>query len=190
LPRLARRGEKPESSQASAVPQLKEREGYLLMKLGSKPSGTNQDPYAPSFVWQSAKIALREAQFSQLIALCGCGNLADAKVAEFRTWLTHVLGSYQSYKGQLRLRQQARIRRRLEHLQSTSLYLLTGFKKWEQAQKQKFGAASGLTRGLMNLDEITKRLLVNDYGADVVALKSGLLKEPVRNFVCEAYHVV
>ena len=132
-------------------------------------------PCAITYVLQPQAFLLSEKDITELLADAGCSDLAGVKLKTFSKYMSWAIGSYKAEERELSLRKISQIRRRLEHLQKHSLLLLTGFAKLADIEGREFGSGSGLSNGLMNLDEIT-RCLLDDCGAKRKQMREDLLK--------------
>lgn len=118
---------------------------------------------------------LSEKDIAELLTDASRNSLTGAELKKFSEWMSFAIDSYKGAKIELDLRKISQIRRRLEHLRKHSFLLLTGFDKWEDIEGREFGAHSGLSNGLQNLDEISRHLL-DAKGAKRNQLQTDLLK--------------
>ncbi|MCK9381961.1 MAG: hypothetical protein M0P95_12985 [Sulfuritalea sp.] len=132
-------------------------------------------PCAITYALQPQAFMLSAKDVTELLADAGRNDLADGKLKTFSEHMSLAIGSYKAEESELSLRKISQIRRRLEHLRKHSLLLLTGFAKWEDIEGRNFGSGSGLSNGLVNLDEVT-RCLLDDCGAKRNQLREDLLK--------------
>lgn len=140
-----------------------------------KATGGKQIPCEIAYVLEPQAFTLSEKDIPELLMAAGRTDLAGVKLKAFSKHMSLAIGFYKAEDRELSLRKISQIRRRLEHLQKHSFLLLTGFAKWDDINGRKFGSGSGLSSGLVNLDEITRRLL-DDCGAKRDRMREDLLK--------------
>lgn len=153
-----------------AVVDIKQR-----LRRKAKVTAGKHFPCDIAFVPRIQAFKLSEKDITDLLADAGSSNLTAAELKSFSEYMSHEIGAYKGEEIELGLRKISQIRRRLEYLRKHSLLLLTGFGKMEDIEGRKFGSGSGLSNGLVNLDEITRHLL-DDKGAKRNQLQQDLLK--------------